>query len=282
MFRSTVRFFLCVFLFCILFSNDGLSNPLGNDKTGGNNSPSGNNIIQDTIYTQRKTYLEIDLSKQIAYLHFTDKEDYTFKVSTGNPAIEKGVKTPIGLFVIQSKATFCRSKQFDNVPLLNWMGFNNGIGFHALETSSYYRSLGRRPSSHGCVRVSREDSKEVFKYVVKGTPVLIHDGIPGLVVKFASQNENYEKPDYNSLLSIIKNRSTYLKDSTIAKNSLPKIIIDDSNIQTEGVPIESYAALKSKAHTKSLLNKDLMKKTKKVKKSTDSTKVSTSSVPAIK
>lgn len=263
MFRSSV---ICCtgLLFFILGSDNIFSESSSKEKKEG--TKSNITIIQDTIYTFKSSYLEIDLSRQTAYLHFAeaDKEPYRFKVSTGNPAIEKGVKTPIGLYVIQSKATFCRSKQFDNTALINWMGFNNGIGFHALEKSGYYRSLGRRPSSHGCVRVSREDSKEVFKYVVKGTPVLVHDGIPGVVVSFAQQGNNYEKPDYNSLLSIIKNRSQALKDSTFAKTPLPKIVIDDSNIQTEGVPIVSYPAPKSKAHTKSYLNKELINK--KIKK----------------
>lgn len=263
MFKSSV---LCCtsLLFFILSSGNAFSGPPHKDKKEGTKPNTA--VIQDTIYTFKSTYLEIDLSKQMAYLHFADsgKESFKFKVSTGNPAIEKGIKTPVGLYVIQSKATFCRSKQFDNIPLINWMGFNNGIGFHALEKSGYYRSLGKRPSSHGCVRVSREDSKEVFKYVVKGTPVLVHDGIPGVVVSFAQQGSNYEKPDYNSLLSIIKNRSQALKDSTFARTPLPKIVVDDSNIQTDGVPIVSYPAPKSKAHTKSYINKDLINK--KVKK----------------
>ncbi|MCX8009778.1 MAG: L,D-transpeptidase, partial [Ignavibacteria bacterium] len=107
--------------------------------------------VRDTVFTMKDSYLELNLKKQKLYHHFRDGRIFEYLCSTGNPYVEKGMKTNEGIFVLQYKTRRAYSTQFDSTLLLNWMGFNFGIGLHALQSSGYYRYLGKRASSHGCV-----------------------------------------------------------------------------------------------------------------------------------
>jgi hypothetical protein len=107
--------------------------------------------------------------------------------------LKKEWKQTQDLFAIQWKAKKQYSVQFDSTVMLNWMGFNNGIGFHALLGKSYYKYLGKKNVSHGCVRVSREDAQIVYEKVEKGTPVLVHKGNSAVKIAFTSEGESYNQ-----------------------------------------------------------------------------------------
>ncbi len=145
--------------------------------------------VRDTIYTLSQRYLELDLQRQRLYLYERNGGRYQFKVSSGAPWVPKGMETPTGLFTLQTKATMAISRQFDNIPMLYWMGFSGNIGFHALEGWSYYRHLGHRASSHGCVRLSREDARFLYRLLPRGTPVLVHKEAPARVLAFLDPEE---------------------------------------------------------------------------------------------
>ena len=139
--------------------------------------------LRDTVYTLMPYFIEVDLSTQKGYLYSRTEPVKEFGLSSGTKRLEDGVDTKSGLYVIQAKLEKWYSRQFDSTLMLNWMGFNWGIGFHALQGRGYYRYLGKRKSSHGCVRISREMAEELYNKIEEGTPVLVHDGYSA--VKFA-------------------------------------------------------------------------------------------------
>jgi hypothetical protein len=140
--------------------------------------------VRDTVYTLAESFLELDLSRQRLILHRRTGEQRSFKVSSGAPWVRDGMETPTGLYTIQTKATQAISRQFDSTVMLWWMGFSGNIGFHALEGWGYYRHLGERASSHGCVRLSREDAQELYRLLPRGTPVLVYKEPPARVLAF--------------------------------------------------------------------------------------------------
>lgn len=141
---------------------------------------------KDTIHLFGDSYVMISLKEQTASVFKRDSsEPSVFKVSTGAAWISQGMATPEGLFSVQSKSVKAVSRQFNNANLLSWVGFNGNIGFHGLDGSGYYSHLGVRPSSHGCVRISREDGKSLYKMVRLGTPVIVYKEEPSLVFAFS-------------------------------------------------------------------------------------------------
>jgi hypothetical protein len=141
-------------------------------------------LLRDTVYVLDSTYLEVRLNEQMIYQHFRSGRVARFTCSTGDPRIKDGIATREGIFSIQWKARKHMSQQFQ-VYLNYWMPFDGGIGFHGLQGTSYYRYLGRRPSSHGCVRIANETGAKLFPNSPRGTVVWVHSGSPARLVRFA-------------------------------------------------------------------------------------------------
>ncbi len=140
--------------------------------------------LQDTLYLLDSAFIEIDLDRQELYLHRTGGRIDTFLCSTGDPKLPEGIATRPGIFTIDAKKASHRSSQFD-VAMLYWMPFDGGIGMHALEGSGYYNLLGYTPSSHGCVRLSRETAEDLYAHIPVGTRVFVHEGVPARVLRLA-------------------------------------------------------------------------------------------------
>ncbi len=143
--------------------------------------------LRDTLFLLDTTYLEVRLDQQAIYQHFRSGKVERYLCSTGNPTIKDGIATRPGIYTIQWKAKKYLSQQFD-VYLNYWMPFDGGIGFHGLQGRSYYRFLGRRASSHGCVRISNETGSRLFSTSGRGTLVFVHSGTPARVVAFADSS----------------------------------------------------------------------------------------------
>lgn len=154
--------------------------------TGSDLPPFGPSFgpLRDTLYVMDSLFLEVRLDQQAIYQHFRSGRVERYLCSTGNPAIEDGIATREGIFTVQWKSKRHFSKQFE-VYLNYWMPFNGGIGFHGLDGRSYYRFLGRRRSSHGCVRISNETGAKLFPGTPSGTIVYVHSGSPARVLLFA-------------------------------------------------------------------------------------------------
>lgn len=142
--------------------------------------------IKDTLYYLGDDYIEVNLASQLAFLITREGITDTVKISSGNKNIPKGIETPTGLFAVQNKTPIQISRQFENTEMLNWIGINGNIGFHGLKQTGYYRSLGRRPTSHGCIRMANEDGIRWYKKIRIGIPVLVYHSKPMRVIKFSS------------------------------------------------------------------------------------------------
>jgi len=193
--------------------------------------------LRDTVYTNKDNFIEVNLATQQATLYSRDGSKIQFPISSGTKKVEKGMDTNEGLFAIQWKAKKLYSTQFDSTVMLHWMGFNNGIGFHALEGKSYYKYLGKKNVSHGCVRVSREDAQMVYDIVEKGTPVLIYKGNSAIKIALTSESESYNQYSYSETYKLLRERYQKLYEGDYLISSNEKLLIDENNIYSSGLPI---------------------------------------------
>lgn len=141
--------------------------------------------MRDTIFVLDSTFIIIDLKEQMAYLNRRNDTTISYKISSGSDKFLKGINTPTGLFTVQNKTPLAVSRQFNNAELLHWVGFKGNVGFHGLKTSGYYSHLGKRPSSHGCVRIARHDGEDLYNRIKRGTPVMVIDTAPARILAFA-------------------------------------------------------------------------------------------------
>lgn len=194
--------------------------------------------LKDTLFTTQDYFLEVDLTKQMSYLHSRFDSVKSFGVSTGTAKIKEGIETKEGVFAIQFKAERWHSVQFDSTLMLHFMTFNWGVGFHALAGKSYYKYLGVKRSSHGCVRVSKEDAKDIYGKVKFGTPVVVHSGNPAVFIGFAEKNDpDLQYLEYQELKNLVTNRidNLYKGEYFLIPNA--KLLIDNKNVTHPGLPI---------------------------------------------
>jgi len=105
----------------------------------------------------------VSLSDQMAYLYQGDTLIAATTISTGK--FDK--PTPDGIFPILRKATFYRSKKYDNAPMPFAEFFDPaGLALHA----GY---VGDVPNSHGCIHLPASFAKKLFSVTQVGTPVYI-------------------------------------------------------------------------------------------------------------
>lgn len=196
-------------------------------------------MMMDTVYTHMPSYFEVHLDSQMMYLHHRDGTVRSIKVSTGTPRLKDGIETRTGIFLIQNKIRMLYSIQFDSTKVFNWLGFNWGIGFHSLEGRRYYWNLGRRRSSHGCIRLSTEDAEYLFETIEVGTPVIVHKGATARVISFLTDSTIIDTTSYtrDEVAAIYENRLTdlYLGNRLIRK--YPNILLERKYIGHSGITI---------------------------------------------
>jgi len=161
--------------------------------------------IKDTIYTDKDNWLELRIDQQMLYMHSRNDRTRKFPVSTGNKHLSKSVESKPGLFAIFYKNRHHISTQFNAADMYYFMAFNMGIGFHSLNGTGYYGSLGVAPSSHGCIRMRHEDVEKVFNDCPEGTLVLAHNGHTLRTVSFAPESfedtARYDKEEYKQMIA---------------------------------------------------------------------------------
>ena len=202
--------------------------------------------IRDTVYTLKDHIIEINLTTHEGIVRFRNGETKVFPLSGGTKNISEGIETREGLFILHWKTKKQYSTQFDSTIMLYWMSFNSGIGMHALNTNGYYRYLGEKNVSHGCVRLSREDAKEIFDIVERGTPVLVHKGENALTVAFANTTKNYKYYSFSELRNLLPKRYSAIYNGRYFIDNQEKIIIDENNVNASGLPIGNVANIPTK------------------------------------
>jgi L,D-transpeptidase catalytic domain len=193
--------------------------------------------LRDTLYTLSNYILEVNLKTHQGKLRSKDGWVKEFPVSGGTDKVDKGIETKEGLFSIHSKSPKLYSVQFDSTVMLNWMGFNFGIGFHALEGNGYYRYLGKKNVSHGCLRISREDAIQIYKLISIGTPVLVHSGNSAICLEFGNQDEVYKYYSFSELKQILPERLKKLYNGEYLITENQKILVDDVNLFHSGLEL---------------------------------------------
>jgi len=194
--------------------------------------------LKDTLFTTGDYFFEVNLETQMAYLHSRFDSLKSFGVSTGTARIKDGIETKEGVFTIQFKVERWRSVQFDSTLMLHFMTFNWGVGFHALAGKSYYKYLGVKRSSHGCVRVSKEDAKDIFGKAKYGTPVIVHKGNPAVFIGFAESNDSdLQYLEYPNLKNVVSERISKLYSGEYLLRPNSKLLIDNKNVTHAGLPI---------------------------------------------
>ena len=193
--------------------------------------------IRDTVYTLKDHIIEINLTTHEGIVRFRNGETKVFPLSGGTKNISEGIETRAGLFTLHWKSKKQYSAQFDSTVMLHWMSFNSGIGMHALRTNGYYRHLGKKNVSHGCVRVSREDAKEIFNILEIGTPVFVHKSEGTVTVTFGDTAENYNYYSFNELRKLLPERYSAIYNGRYFIDNKEKIIIDENNVNASGLPI---------------------------------------------
>ncbi len=141
--------------------------------------------VYDTVYVLGDIYLEVSLIEQKLWVHRRNAPPIMMPISSGTSTIPEGMETPTGIFTIQNKARLAISRQFDSTRMYWWMGFSGNFGIHALDGYGYYRYLGKKPSSHGCIRIAREDGEKLYDWVSPGTPIIIYILPPARILAFA-------------------------------------------------------------------------------------------------
>lgn len=202
--------------------------------------------IRDTIYTLKDHIIEINLTTHEGIVRFRNGETKVFPLSGGTKNISEGIETREGLFTLHWKTKKQYSAQFDSTVMLYWMSFNSGIGMHALSTNGYYRHLGKKNVSHGCVRVSREDAKEIFDILERGTPVLVHKGGNAVTVAFGDNAKDYKYYSFGELRKVLPKRYSAIYNGRYFIDNREKIIIDENNVNASGLPIGNIENIPTK------------------------------------
>jgi lipoprotein-anchoring transpeptidase ErfK/SrfK len=139
-------------------------------------------VSSDDLAAEYPTYIVVDRSNFTLRLYTNLELEKTYTVAIG--AI--GYDTPTGLYHIQNKqvdpvwnvpdsewagdlAGTTVQPGPDNPLKARWMGIYNGAGIHG---TSDIGSLGSA-ASHGCIRMSVLDVKDLYDRVATGTPIYI-------------------------------------------------------------------------------------------------------------
>lgn len=197
--------------------------------------------IRDTIYTTGNEYLDVNLSNQTVTVINRDGTKNKFLISSGTPYISGGMATPSGIFTVQNKTPMALSKQFHNAKLHFWIGVQGGVGFHGLDGSGYYWNLGKRPSSHGCIRMARNEIKEMYSLVHEGSIIKVHNGEPARVVAFCDKSDTMNAilidsaSVYNRKLGL--DRYNMLMKGEYWTNPIPRIVHKSPQRVRWGMPI---------------------------------------------
>lgn len=247
-FYKKANIFLIIIISCLFFFTlIGYPKSTGGDKDDEKQAEKVSHDISpirykenvfDTVYTEKKMIIEVLLDRQRVLLRKQGKPTDTLLCSTGNEFIKDAILTNRGIFIVKNKIPILLSKQFKNTKCLNWVGFNFGIGFHSLEKTGYYWSLGKRPSSHGCIRLSQEGAEKLFKEVEIETPIIIHKEDNARVIDFLPKNASYDT-NYTrrEIKQILKDRILLLYSQKYYTRKYPAIVLTHKYIGHSGIEI---------------------------------------------
>lgn len=117
-------------------------------------------------------YIEINLSKQIAYIYRNDELKYKSPIISGRGQYT----TPTGAYSVDYKLRNIRITGEDYaVPVQFWIAFNEDIGLHdAAWRNEFGGNIYRYNGSHGCINLPLDVAEEFYKLSFPGMPVIVY------------------------------------------------------------------------------------------------------------
>jgi lipoprotein-anchoring transpeptidase ErfK/SrfK len=100
--------------------------------------------------------IHVDLDTQRMRVVKPDGESVVWKISSGRD----GYETPTGAFTVQRMDADHLSDEYDGAPMPCSIFFSRGLAIHG----TYERGLGR-PASHGCIRLSVPNARQLYSWV---------------------------------------------------------------------------------------------------------------------
>lgn len=137
---------------------------------------SSKNINSLSIDSLTNYLIHVDLQNQKTYIYSGSKNSWalakTFSCSTG----VSGSDTPEGIFTIKERGDWFFSDKYQQGAKY-WVQFSGNYLFHSFpydesQSNILDYTLGT-PSSHGCIRLSVEDSKWIYDNIPSNTKVII-------------------------------------------------------------------------------------------------------------
>lgn len=113
-------------------------------------------MVMLTPAAMAEVNITVDVSDQTMYVQ-TPSDEFVWKVSTGR----KGYSTPRGTYRPYRLAKMHYSRKYDNAPMPHSIFYYGGYAIHATDAVG---KLGR-PASHGCVRLSPQNAKWLYRLV---------------------------------------------------------------------------------------------------------------------
>ncbi|HII4488853.1 TPA: L,D-transpeptidase family protein [Clostridium perfringens] len=139
-------------------------------------------LNEDTInqfdITSNTNYLVfVNIAEQKTYVYEGSKNDWTLdKTFTCSTGIE-GKETPVGVFTVQNRAPWFFSPKYGQGGKY-YVQFMGNYLFHSIPFDSDITTVSDPtlgvPSSHGCIRLSVEDSKWLYDNVQNGSKIIIY------------------------------------------------------------------------------------------------------------
>ncbi len=103
-----------------------------------------------------KVDIHVDLGRQRVTIVKNHEPPIVWKISSGR----SGYETPTGRFIMQRMDADHFSDEYDGAPMPYAIFFSRGLAIHGTTQPG----LGR-PASHGCVRLSVDNARELFEWV---------------------------------------------------------------------------------------------------------------------
>ncbi|MCR6544241.1 L,D-transpeptidase family protein [Dehalobacterium formicoaceticum] len=153
--------------------------PLFNQNTFPQGDKDGGNVLEknpgDLGHNDiGNTYVEISLEKQHIWFYKDGSLIVDGDIVSGNESKNHATRTGVYRLKYKSRNVVLKGPDYA-VPVDYWMPFDGGIGIHdATWRSRFGSSIYKTNGSHGCVNTPHHVSKEIFRHIEPGTPVVTY------------------------------------------------------------------------------------------------------------
>lgn len=122
-------------------------------------------------------YIEISLSNQKVYVIRNGKVKFSCKTISGRPTPDRATKKGAYFIKEHQESRVLRGADYET-PVTNWVRITwTGTGFHSATWqpwSRWTKDLYKTRGSHGCLNLSLEDSREIYRLTKYREPVFIY------------------------------------------------------------------------------------------------------------